>query len=216
MDAIVLARQLLLFLHLLMFAVALSTVVQADLAILRGRLAEAGLPASARSLALWLLGLWLTGLALIGLDTGFDPAVLAGKPKLLAKLTVVGLLSLNGLALHCLAFPVLQAVGTGASANGLRTCALLGAVSTVSWLFASFVGSARFIAPWMNYPAYMLLYALALGLGLAVSVTWVLPRLRRMLAGAVKPSVAAPATAAPAGPEVATAAPAPTANLIAS
>lgn len=241
MDAIVLARQLLLFLHLLMFAVALSTVIQADLAILRGRLAEAGLAAASpgnvgapqvasipagdglgaalpwghsRYLIAWLLGLWLTGLALIGLDTGFDPSVLAGKPKLLAKLSVVGLLSLNGLALHRLAFPVLQAGGAGVSAKGLRTCALLGAVSTVSWLFASFVGSARLIAPWMNYPAFMLLYALALGLGLAVSAAWVLPRLRRVFAATTVPAAAALATPAPAEPAAASAAPTP--NLITS
>ena len=180
MSAVVLVRQLLLFLHLLMFALALMVVLRADLAIFRGRLVQAELPREARIVALSLLGLWLTGLALIGLDSGFHPDVLASQPKLLCKLTVVSLLSLNGLGLHWLALPVLQA-GAGRHRGALWPCAALGAISTVSWLYASFVGSARLIAPWMDYPSFLAGYGLALCLGLLVSLTWVLPRLRRML-----------------------------------
>ena len=66
----------------------------------------------------------------------------------------------------------------------------------------------------MNYPAFMLLYALALGLGLAVSAAWVLPRLRRVFAATTVPAAAALATPAPAEPAAASAAPTP--NLITS
>ena len=51
-----------------------------------------------------LVVLWITGLAVIGMDTGFDTGLLATKPKLLAKLTVVAVLTVNSLGLHLLAF----------------------------------------------------------------------------------------------------------------
>jgi hypothetical protein len=62
-----------------------------------------GKAASVATLALVVL--WITGLAVIGMDTGFDTELLATKPKLLAKLSVVTVLTVNSLALHLLAFP---------------------------------------------------------------------------------------------------------------
>ena len=64
---------------------------------------NAGKAAAVATIALVVL--WITGLAVIGMDTGFDTGLLATKPKLLAKLTVVAVLTVNSLGLHLLAFP---------------------------------------------------------------------------------------------------------------
>lgn len=61
---------------------------------------------------------------------------------------------------------------------------MLGAISTVSWLFASFVGVARLIAPAMSYGGFLLLYLLSLLFGLGIAAVWVRPQLERMLSSA--------------------------------
>ena len=139
------ARQLLLFGHTLAFAFAIVAVFREDVALLRARRVDADkLEATGRTIARLLGLLWLTGAALILLDIGLDWSALANKPKLAAKLTVVSLLTANGLLLHWVVFPMLtkpQRSPGFASA----VCAVVGAVSSVTWLFASFVGVARLI-----------------------------------------------------------------------
>ena len=163
--------------------------------------------------ALCLAGLWLTGLALIGLDTGLNPAALAAKPKLLAKLTVVGLLSLNGLALHRYAFPALSAPAA-LPKRAARWCALFGAISSVSWLYAAFVGCARLIAPWMDYTAFMALYAIALAVGISVSLLWAAARLHRVMAQ--RPAALAATPSGDSTDAAAASSPSPSASLLAS
>ena len=128
-----------------------------------------------------LLGLlWLTGAALILLDLGLDWAALIAKPKLAAKLTVVSLLTANGLLLHWVVFPMLtkpqRSPGFASS-----VCAVVGSVSSVTWLFASFVGVARLIAPAMTYTGFLTLYGLSLAAGLVVSLAFVRPHIERLM-----------------------------------
>jgi hypothetical protein len=130
-----------------------------------------------------LLALWATGLGLIALDTGFDPVAIAAKPKLVTKLIVVTVLTGNGLLLHRFAFPALSGRAFGSTAS-LSLIAALGAISTVSWLYAAFVGSARLIAGMMNLEAFLALYGIGLVTGIAVAVIAVVPLLRARLAAA--------------------------------
>lgn len=175
------ARQLLLFGHTLAFAFAIVAVFREDVALLRARRVDAAkLEATGRTIARLLGLLWLTGAALILLDLGLDWAALIAKPKLAAKLTVVSLLTANGLLLHWVAFPMLtkpQRSPGFASA----VCAVVGAVSSVTWLFASFVGVARLIAPAMTYTGFLTLYGLSLAAGLAVSLAFVRPHIERLM-----------------------------------
>jgi membrane protein implicated in regulation of membrane protease activity len=60
-------------------------------------------------------------------------------------------------------------------------CSVLGAISSVSWMFAAFVGVARLIAPVLNYQLFLELYGVALLVGLMVALLFVRPRLERML-----------------------------------
>ncbi len=201
MDMVVtLVRQLLLFVHTLAFAFALVTVLREDAALLTARQVDAArLQAIARTTGRLLALLWFTGLGLVGLGIGIDLAAIAAHPKLAAKLTVVGLLTVNGMLLHRLAFPLL----TGVRAPwpyAATACAALGAVSTVTWVFASFVGVSRLIAPAMSYGGFICLYLLSLVGGLGVALCLIRPQVMRLMTNApvaierLPPSTFGPAT----------------------
>ena len=181
MDPVLLARQGLLFLHLVAFALAFAEIVRADWRLLRAtRIDFVALHATAGLVGLMLLMLWATGLGLVGLDTGFDPAAIAARPKLVAKLIAVTVLTANGVLLHRFAFPQLQ--GGAHSPSRLGVIAALGAISTVTWTYAAFVGSARLIAGAMTLEAFLALYGVGLVAGVAVAVIIVAPILRARLA----------------------------------
>jgi hypothetical protein len=199
------ARQLLLFAHALVFAFAIVAVLQEDWYVLNARRIKASRLHRKARLTLMLFGLlWLTGASLVLLDVGGDLSALAHKPKLLAKLSVVAVLTLNALLLHKIAFPLLTRPQR-ALRRAATVCAVLGAISTVTWLMASFIGVARLIAPAMNYTGFMVLYAVGLTLGLTVALVWVRPQLQQRmqlqaqqlhLAHAASPTAPAPLAAA--------------------
>src|SRR4051812_19728467 len=106
MDLTTLAKQAALYVHVIAFAVAMAEVLRGDLRLLRERRIDAlALARTARPVSYALLALWATGVVLVYIDTGFDPAVILGKSKLVAKLIVVAALSANGALLHATAFP---------------------------------------------------------------------------------------------------------------
>ena len=147
MEINVIAHQALLYGHIIAFALALATILKEDVRLLRAkRINSASLLASAKSVKWLLLALWVTGVPMVMMDIGTDVSLLLDKPKLLAKLIVVGALTLNGILLHLVAFPMLT--GKPQNPNKAATiAATLGAVSTASWLYAFFLGAARLIAP---------------------------------------------------------------------
>jgi hypothetical protein len=177
MDLTTVGRQALLFLHLMVFAYAISAILKADLEVLFGKqIAAAGLVTDTKAITVALGFLWLTGLGLIALDVGFDWAALVSKPKLATKLTVVILLTLNGIALHRIAFPMLS-TPQASPTRSATVCAVLGAFSSVTWIYAAFVGSARLIAPWTNYGLFMGLYVASLLVGVVVALVVVRPKI---------------------------------------
>ena len=168
--------------HLLAVLVAAAGVCFADFAVFAGRRIDAKLLSAASGLVVVALGaLWATGLILVGLDTGFDPAVIVTKSKLLAKLTVVTVLTLNGIALHHYAFPQLVATKRSARLPSALMPTLLGALSTGSWLYALFVASSKPLAASFAYRDYLALYALALAGAAAFAMLWVRPLLAQRL-----------------------------------
>ncbi len=182
MDTVILViRQLLVFAHTLAFAFAIVTVVRADWAVLTTRDLDAGeLHATGRRVA-WLLGLlWVTGTGLIFLDLGLDWAALVARPKLAAKLSVVGLLTINGLLLHRLALPMLESFQRRPP-RAATVCTVLGVVNTTAWLYASFTGVSRLVAPFMTYGNFLAWYMAGLALGLGIGLAQVRPRIRRLL-----------------------------------
>ncbi|WP_280152101.1 hypothetical protein [Piscinibacter sp. XHJ-5] len=155
-------RQGILFAHALAFGVAIAAVLREDAALLRHRAIDAKrLARTGRTLAAALMVLWLSGLTLIALDVGGDFAAVADRPKLVAKLAVVSALTLNGLLLHRVAFPMLGRVHA-LRASHLLLCTALGAFSTISWLYAAFIGLSRVVAESMSLADFMSLYGLLL------------------------------------------------------
>lgn len=163
--------------HLLSVLVATAGVVFADYAVFAGRRIDAKLLTAASGLVSVALGLlWVTGLMMIWMDTGFDLATIASSSKLLAKLTVASILTLNGALLHQLAFPRL-ATPQRAPRQAALLPTVLGAVSSASWLFAVFVAASKQLAAGLTYRDYLALYVIVLTLGIAFAVTVVRPKL---------------------------------------
>src|SRR5277367_1381343 len=107
MEITCVVRQTLLYGHIIAFALAIATVLKEDVYILRAkRIDPDSLLATAKLVKWLLLALWVTGVPMVIMDIGIDISLLLGKPKLLAKLIVVGALTLNGILLHLIAFPM--------------------------------------------------------------------------------------------------------------
>jgi hypothetical protein len=163
------------------FAIAFSAVVREDIAMVKAQQIDMQrLSETAQTLTGALIVLWLTGLTLIGFAIGIDPDALMARPKLLAKLLVVIALTANGVALHAFAFPRLGQRGIQQRPNVVMPI-VLGAISTASWLYASFIGVARVIAPSMSLQDFMTWYAALLLVAITVGLVFVRPRVLRML-----------------------------------
>lgn len=130
------------------------------------------LAATSRCVAVGLALLWITGIGFLVLYGFVEPAKLSN-PKIYAKMTIVAMLSANGIIVHRLVMPFLrQRIGRPLMAGvhsrvriALIACA---SVSIVSWSMPAVLGAApqlNFVAP---YWSIMAVYALLLLLGFAV------------------------------------------------
>lgn len=161
-------HQAVLFVHLMAFAMTLSAVLREDLRWLRMRQVDTlRLERTAQMVSAGLVILWISGLTLVAMEVAASVAPWAPSAKLKAKLFVVTVLTLNGWALHVWVFPRLHQ-----NVNPHPwTAVALGAVSSASWLYASFVGAARLISPWLSFEGFMVLYGVALCAAMAVAIS---------------------------------------------
>lgn len=160
-------KTLIVYAHLLAACVAVGILLMQDLALAKTRgkalstTAIKELTKSADIMFMALIVLWISGLALVLLGYIENPAQYLMNEKLWAKFTVVSVLTLNGIVLHYFSFPRVTCARGFLSVPGFEQIlvVLTGAVSTVSWLFACYLGIAR---PW-NYTAeysyVMLIYS---------------------------------------------------------
>jgi len=181
-------HQLLLFVHIIVFALAMSEVLYGDLHLLRSRTLDPDWLHQVSRRVFVLLGLlWLTGASLVAMSAEAKPHIFITNSKLAMKVLVVTILTLNGLLLHSVAVPMML--------RGARVAAiacLLGAISTGSWLYASFVGVSRIIAPEMTLLMYVSLYAVVLFGGAGIALVFVRQHLQKVMrATAMNPGVGA-------------------------
>jgi len=181
MEITVIAFQALLYGHIIVFALVLATIIKEDVHLLRARrIDSASLLATAKLVKWLLLALWVTGVPMVMMDIGTDVSLLLGNSKLLAKLIVVGALTLNGILLHLVAFPIVT--GKPQNPNKAATiAATLGAVSTTSWLYVSFVAVSRIVAPHFSLHDFIGLYLLALAMAVSFAILVVRNRLQLLL-----------------------------------
>jgi hypothetical protein len=150
-DAIIdLAR----YAHILAFSFGIGVALLADLMMLSRRHAPldralvSALEGHHAMIAKALGAMWVSGLVLIGLRTGFD--VTRFTPKLISKLATVLVLTGNAVMIGRLALPILRAgVGqrlTDLPARRTLCLAVLGGVSSGSWLLALAMGSSKMLA----------------------------------------------------------------------
>lgn len=163
------ARVALIYIHLIASMFAVSSVLSADVRLLFGKLKRQHLRFTVDTVAYSLVVLWFTGLTLVWLDTGFAPAEMVLRSKLLLKLVVVSILTLNGLILHWLSFPVLLSKNA-LSHRAIVLLAVTGSISTASWLLAALIGVAE---PLARFPIQYLLqgYLLLMTATVLVSLT---------------------------------------------
>jgi hypothetical protein len=171
MTLLLLLQQAVLFAHVIAFALTVSMVLREDWHLIKHRRVDTRRMAqAARAAMLGLSVLWTTGIALVilGAATSTGPWVLGA--KLLAKLIVVGVLTINGVALHAWVFPWWSDAQRITSLPRLWLAAPLGAISGASWLCASFIGVARHLSPWMSLADFMALYGVVIGSSVAMSL----------------------------------------------
>jgi hypothetical protein len=160
-------KTLIVYAHLLAACVAVGILLIQDLALAKSKgnplsaTAIRELTKSAEIMFIALIVLWISGLSLVLLGYLENPQQYLMNPKLWAKFTVVSVLTLNGIALHYFSFP---RVTSRRGLLGLPTfeqilVTLTGALSSVSWLFACYLGIAR---PWnytVDYSFVMFIYS---------------------------------------------------------
>jgi hypothetical protein len=124
--------------------------------------------------------LWLSGVGFLLYYAQFDPQKLTN-PKILAKIVIVFILSINGVFIHSLVMPHLRAnVGWTcfAKISRGRRCLLcaIGAISAVSWYAPLLLGAV----PQFNFvvPALTILtgYAIFLSLAVLAAIVSLLPQ----------------------------------------
>jgi hypothetical protein len=170
-------RLLLLFGHLILCVFALHLLVKTDLRVLRRRVSAGTLMRVHRRMVWLLVGLWASGAAMLAVDYFGDPSRTLLNAKLIAKLVCVLALTANAFVLRFWALPRLgsrRAFG----ALELRALAVVGAISSASWLMAAFIGIARPMATWSPAQAVGL-YALVLGSAIVVALVVCPGRLQR-------------------------------------
>ena len=162
-------KTLIVYAHLIAACIALGVTFMQDLALARSKgaplsaQATSELKKAAEIVLMALVVLWVSGAGLVTMGYLDDPAQYLLNQKLWAKVAVVALLTLNGVILHHYSFPrVTSARGITGLAYGEQTLvALTGAVSSVSWLFACFLGIAR---PWNHTLSFGFIMCIFAGL----------------------------------------------------
>jgi hypothetical protein len=165
------------FAHILCIAVGFGAAFLADYQVAR----QLARPVDDRMLHLvdlchdviWkvVIGMWITGLILIHIRTQFVPANFT--PKLVSKLIVVGILTLNSGLISRSAMPLLRRA-RGQSLLGLPfgsklTLAVIGAVSSASWLLAMAMGSSKVLAA-SDWTVFVILLPLGYLAAIALAV----------------------------------------------
>ena len=173
-------HQILVFIHLFAFAFAIVMIVSEDVKILISKKLDVSeLHSLANKITYLLIILWLTGIGLLAINPGLNLDLIFVNSKLAAKITVVSVLTINGLLLHLFVFP--NFITRKKAKRIVAISCVLTAISTTSWIYAGLVGAARAVAPMMSYEHYMNIYFAILGFALFISIIVVYPVMRKIV-----------------------------------
>lgn len=135
-----------------------------------------------------LIGLWMSGLGFLGHYYFFDSSKLAD-PKLWAKISIVLILTLNGLYVHAKAIPsIRRSIGstllTGVTPHTRALIITSGCISLVSWIFPVVLGAIQNPLPGVAFAdgyliffgAYLVFLISAILCGFLVEHCWLTRR----------------------------------------
>lgn len=147
------SRMALVYAHLIACCAAIGLILMSDIAMVKQlisgdpheRMDPKHLQELQNTVALALAALWATGAGIIALDTSVKGLEYFANPKLQAKITVVALLTLNGILLHHRVLPLMKKAGTllNMSFSQRSFAVFAGSVSAVSWFYAALLGVGR-------------------------------------------------------------------------
>lgn len=151
-----LIRLAIVYIHLIACCVAIGLVFTSDIDMVKQLLKGDSAPPvdqhqldSLQKTVSWaLVVLWVTGLTFITWDVAVKGWGYFANPKIQAKIGLVLLLTLNGVALHHRVLPLLKKAGSLArlSFDQRLLTLFVGAVSAVTWFYAAFIGVGRALA----------------------------------------------------------------------
>jgi len=146
-------RLALVYAHLIACCVAVGLILMSDVAMVRKLMSADPTQRTdphhfkelQETVVLALAALWVSGALIVALDTSVKGLEYFGNPKLQAKITIVSLLTLNGVLLHHRVLPWMQKAGNLLNLSfGQRMFAVFaGSVSGVSWAYAALMGVGR-------------------------------------------------------------------------
>jgi hypothetical protein len=162
-------KTVLIYFHLLSLAAAIGSVLIAEHLIFSrhrkfSRDSYDTVIFASRTATVSLLLLWLTGIGLVSLGYLADPLYIANQ-KIWAKVSIVVLMSINGVYIHRWLLPRFADVARGGLL--IRTVAesarmrLAFATSLAGWLITAFYGAAKFLNQGYNYGELYGLYLTA-------------------------------------------------------
>lgn len=162
-------KTLIVYIHLIAACIAVGVIFMQDLALAKTRGTSLPLTAineliqSANIISNSLKVLWVSGLILVAMGYLDNPAEYLKNQKLWAKFSVVTILTVNGIFLHNFSFPrVVSSRGVlGLHFLEKNLVVITGVVSSVSWLFACYLGIAR---PWNHTVQYTFVMSIYLSL----------------------------------------------------
>ena len=159
-------KTLIVYAHLLSACLAIGVLLLQDIALAKTQgkplssFAIEELFRTAKITFFALALLWVSGLVLVLMGYLDNPEKYLLNQKLWAKFSVVFILTINGFFLHYYAFPkVIAPCGVvGLKTSEQFLVLLSGSISSVSWLFACYLGIARSWNNTVNYSFVMYIY----------------------------------------------------------
>lgn len=179
-ETVELMRLGIVYVHLIACCVAVGLVLTSDIAMVKQLLKGEGSKQCSEHLehlknvvGLSLVVLWISGIAIIALDASSAGMQYFLNPKLQAKISIVVLLTINGVVLHNLVLPALQKTGSLFKLPvSMRNLAIFaGAVSGVSWFYAALLGVGRPLAWKYSLVELMAAYPLMIAGGALAMLT---------------------------------------------
>lgn len=153
-------RTILIFIHLIAFAFAITTLYKSDIKLLYNKPNEVEVENLGKRMLMYLILLWISGGGVVYVDTGFELNKILAAPKLLTKLTCVSVLTLNAFVIHFVAFKKLSQQTV--NKLDMQIMSICGAVSTASWTYAGFLGIAKPLVKYLTLTEFMSLYGVLL------------------------------------------------------